>query len=94
MHKVVARIEKEESNRIELFFERLNSLESLLLSIKEKSALERDSFLHENVMNDISITNKNYSNWWDRMVIKYSLEKYDIGKMYVDFVKNEIAIKE
>lgn len=93
MHKILTKITEEEGNEIEALFEKLNSLESLKLSYEESSNLLKDSSQYENVINDILVTKKGYTDWWERVVIKYSLEKHDIGKVYVDFAKNEIGVR-
>ncbi|GAE00763.1 CXXX repeat peptide modification system protein [Clostridium botulinum] len=81
--KVLGQIKKEERDIIQDLYERINSLESLAITLSEKSLdTDEEEMFYTKLLKDFNETNRKYNDFW-----KYISNKYNVtlGKCYIDF---------
>ena len=94
MSKILTKLKKEESDEIENYSERMNSLKALALAFETDEVFSKKCDMYERLIKDISDTNQNIRLWWTRMIQKYELGKYSQDKLYVDFVSGQIELND
>ena len=80
MKKKVGQVTFDEKNEIQALFERRNGLKELA-----KILTADNNELYEKLVRDMSKTNSEYQNWWDKMAKKYQWESIDGGNWQIDF---------
>lgn len=95
MGKVLVNLERNEVENVECIFGRLNSLNNLTVTLASNNELfSEKSYLYERLIEDLQITKKNYSDWWQKIVEKYNLESNDLNKLNVNFRTYDLELME
>lgn len=86
MCKEIININEEERDEIEALNGRKYSLNSLIGTLVD-SELEIDerNWFYEKLVKDIKRTDDKFEMWWDKVSIKYNLDKTQLDNYYVDF---------
>ena len=83
---VVGQVSDSEKKEIEFLFERMNSLQSLSVTLAANNDLfQEKSHMYERIVTDLSETQKKYSQWWEFIGDKYYLDRNCLQKYHVDF---------
>lgn len=93
MDNTVTKLMKNEIDEIELYFEKINSLKGLCLAFESDEIFNKNSLMYERLVQDLSKSNNEFTDWWNKIIIKYNLQKINREKMYVDFLSEEIRLK-
>lgn len=93
MRQCIATVTEDERNEIEQNWERLVSLNDLSATLASNNSLYlENSHFYNNIIADITIAKNNVSSWWKRISEKYSLDKDNLGKYFVDFTDGDIYL--
>lgn len=75
-----------EREEVEALFERMNSLQTLSLTLAANNDLfQENSHMYERIVSDLSQTQKMYQQWWERIGDKYNLNKSRLEEYRVNF---------
>ena len=85
MRKIVGEVTEDEKNSIRIINNHKNSLEELMLILKEEDDI------YEKVLSDLNETKQKYQEWWNTNYNKYHWER-GIGNWTIVFETNEIVV--
>lgn len=84
--ELVVRVMEKEKDEIEYFFERINSLKSLSVTLAANNELYQDkSHLVDRIVSDLSVAQKSFRQWWETIAEKYGLEIARLENYKMDF---------
>ena len=86
MKKIVGKVAEDEKNSIRTLYNHKNSLEELILVLKD------DDEVYKKVLSDLNDTKQKYQEWWDTMSQKYQWEKTKNGRWQINFDTCEIYL--
>lgn len=83
---IITELPDDERQEIENLFERINSLESLSLTLAADNKLfKENSDMYERIITDLTDTRKKFNQWWLFLADKYNLDKDHLSQYHVDF---------
>jgi len=93
--EIVVDLKTDEVAEIERTYERLHSLNGMMILFAEKKELH-DVYngMYEKIVNDIDTTRKTFNKWWEDIIIKYGLQKWESCNLRVDFNDHVIIYEE
>lgn len=84
--KFVVNITDEEKNEMVTYFENLNAVKGLLLTLTESDLnIDENNYFYKKMKSDLLKYSKSYKSLWNNMVKKYNLT-YDPSKLNVNFI--------
>lgn len=85
--KIIAIVTDEEKSNIEDLFEKKSAIENLI------KILDGNSEILSKLVQEYTILNREFTNWWDNVYDKYNLREIAEGKnTYVNFASGEIYV--
>lgn len=87
--KKIANITIDEKDKMEDLFEKKNSFEDLIETLKSSNTNIEDVF-YKKVTDEYNDAKKNYQDYWTYLGNKYKLQKYGQNELEMSFRKCEI----
>jgi CXXX repeat modification system protein len=88
--KFVGSVTETEKQEIENLYNRKNSLAEMIMLIDLKEY--KNDAIYERILEDMTVTSKKYSQWWQKKSEKYNWHKFEKGSWTLDFDTNKVYL--
>lgn len=89
--KAIIRISYEENQEVQVLIEKREALKNLIQLLQEKQMYIE---MQERAKEEYTEICKEYAFWWENIIAKYHLQKYESPKLRVDCAKQIILYED